>query len=280
MVSVKMKVSVSKILLSLFSISLFSLCYFLKLPLEIPHDSQLRFSFVEKLSEPSFGLFFFEPFSIFVAFISPNVEFFFLFYTLIALFLASALTKVPLYLIGLFLFTPQGWLLAFNITPSLIAFTVINSFINSRLKTASLVFGLLNNVVAFLAILGNLLYKIWFASWKARLLYLLAGSSIFVFAIFVTRHKIEAYSLVDGNFANLAHVLISLLSIFPCVFYGKKPEYRILAIMYFGIITLFMVLSVKMASRIAFGADLLALQFYFYATKQILILNFPKNSSQ
>ena len=184
-----------------------------------------------------------------------------------------------LYLIGLFLFTLKvGFSIYYN--TFLIAFTVINSFINSRLKTASLVFGLLNHVVAFLAILGNLLYKIWFASWKARLLYLLAGSSIFVFAIFVTRHKIEAYSLIDGNFANLAHVLISLLSIFPCVFYGKKPEYRILAIMYFGIITLFMVLSVKMASRIAFGADLLALQFYFYATKQILILNFPKNSSQ
>lgn len=260
-----------KLFSSFVSFCVFLLCFYYTRPLEPTHDALSRFSMASNFS-PDFWylLLLNEPFSLVMAWISRSPYEFLLLYAFLAAILSCSLLRIPLWVWGFFMFSPLGYLLTFNITPSLIAFSVVNFTLLTRLRGSLLIFGLTNHLVALLSLCRAVAQLFW-TSFLTKLFALIFLAGIFFVLRSFLQNKLLGYSGVDGNIYHSYFAVCCLLIIFIS---GKK-DFRFVALMYMALILGAMVVSVKMSSRLAFGADLLTLQFCIAVVRFILVKTYP-----
>lgn len=262
----QVRVNPLKLLISLFSLVVFCICFYYACPIEPTADAIYRFSmaanpsvFLRKLLELQ------EPFGLLVAFLSHSPFSFLITYSLIAIFICSTLLRVPFWVMGLFILLPQGHLLAFNITPSLIAFSVVNFSLTYKLRPLLFLFGITNHLLAFLAVARVALRFIWLSlSAKISFFILILVAYFGLEELIVS--KFIVYSGADGN---IYHTLSSLLFLIVIIFSGIKT-FTLAGVVYFFVILSSMIISTKISSRLAFGADLLFLQFSVVVVRILL----------
>lgn len=260
-----------KLINLLVSFFVFLLCFYYARPLEPTHDALSRFSMASNFS-PDFWylLLLNEPFSLVMVRISRSPYEFLLLYAFLAAILSCRLLRIPLWVWGFFMLSPLGYLLTFNVTPSLIAFSVVNFTLLTRIRGSLLVFGLTNHLVALLS-LCRVGAELFLASFRTKLFAVILLAGIFLVLRSFLQNKLLGYSGVSGNIYHSYFALCCLVIIFIS---GTK-NYRFVALMYMVLILGAMVVSIKMSSRLAFGADLLTLQFCITVVKLTLVKSYP-----
>lgn len=262
----QVRVNPLKLSMSLVSLMAFLVCFFYAYPIEPTADAIKRFSmasnpsvFLRNLLELQ------EPFGLLIAFLSPSPNDYLITYSLIAILICSTLLRVPLWVIGLFVLLPQGYLLAFNITPSLIAFSVVNFSLIYTLKPLLILFGITNHLLALLSVARVALQFIWFTPITKFLLFALIVWFYYSFEGLISA-KLNVYSGADGN---VFHSLSSLLLLMVIIL-SRRKMFMFASFVYLVVITFSMIISTKISSRFAFGVDLLFIQFIVMVARTLL----------
>lgn len=217
-----------------------------------------------------------EPFSILLAslFLSPLQ--FQVSYACLALLMCSRILGIPLLYLGIFVLTPPGFLLAFNITPSLIAFSIVNYhlLISDRLSKSWVILGVSNHLVAVLSVAGFFAKTALHVSILNKFIFVLMGSILFLIFYPTISSKIAFYANSSGN---QAHTLFAIFALLIFAF-SKRRSVRFSCFFYIIILVLAFNISTKLASRLSFGADLLILHITYLQLHNVFCRLFPKSS--
>lgn len=260
-----------KLFISLVSFCVFVLCFFHARPIEPTHDAIIRFSMASNLTSDFWYLLLLnEPFALMIVLISRSAYEFLLVYAFIASIITCLLLRIPLWVWGFFILSPLGYLLTFNITPSLIAFSIVNFTLLTKFRPFLVIFGLTNHVVTFLSF-SHLIRRFFWMSFGNKLL-----ASVFLIGIFFSllgfmQDKLLVYAGVQGNIYHIYFAVCCLLAIMI----SGIPGFRFVALIYMLLILAVFLVSVKMSSRIAFGVDLLTLQFCIVVVRAALAKMYP-----
>lgn len=274
----KTKYSINPLKALIFSASLFSyaVCFNYARPPNPTDDAVSRFWAAQNFSfDNIYFVLLSEPFALIIASITQSPYEFLLLYSALASVIACFLLRIPLWAFGLFVFLPQGYLLTFNITPSLIAFSVVNYCLLIKFRSSFILLGLANHLVAVLSLIGALL-----RSWQRSHLNKLLLSILVILTVIplsgFLNSKMLAYSGAEGNMYHIYLAIGFLLVIFTCGIHS----FRLVSLMYMILVLAALLFSVKMSSRLAFGADLLMLQFCVFSCRAKLSRMFPRQPNR
>lgn len=267
------KYSFTKSVFSTVSFLLFIGCFFMSIPTEASLDAEARIVISDRNIDKANAIIFLfnEPFSIIFASIFSSALNFQITYALLATVLCSIILKLPLYYVGFFLLTPPGNLLTFNITPSLIAFSVLNYHLLGNRKFIIAIIGIVNHFTAILMLIPLFIKSSFKRDRTFKLLVLVVIIVIGAATIPLILEKITAYS---GSSGSETHVILAIILLVIFLF-SKKPHVRFGCIFYILLLTSSMFISTKVASRFAFGADLLVFHLCYLYMRSLLAKLFP-----
>ena len=263
-------INVNRLLKATLSSFLFILCFVAVIPSQPSLDAIERVSISQNELNFSNAMMVFtnEPFSIFIASFITSPITFQISYAFFSLLFCSFILRIPLFYLGIFILTPPGYLLAFNITPSLIAFSVVNYhlFISEKLNKKWIIFGVLNHLVAALSVarffiklaLGYSILKKFIIAFAISVLYLITYP--------ILQPKLFLYMNSVGN---QLHIILAMILLFVLVF-NKNSAIRFSCFFYLFVLGASSVLSSKIASRMAFGADLLIFHIVYLHVRNYL----------
>ena len=276
--SSRFNIRVSRFILGTLSLFLFILSFVYIIPDQPSLDAVAR----HQISQQEFSFsniiiyLLNEPFSILLASLFSSPIQFQIIYTCLALLICSRILSIPLYCLSLFVLTPPGFLLAFNITPSLVAFSVVNYhlLLSDRLRKSLLILGISSHLVAVLSVAGWLDKVVLRASILKKFIAVLIGSVLCLMLYPAISSKIEIY--LDSN-GSQAHTLVAIFALLILAF-SRRRSVRFSCFFYIFILVFSFAISTKIASRLAFGADLLILQITYLQIHSFLCRLFPKSS--
>lgn len=269
---VRHPVNILRLVLSLVSFLAFCCCFYYVAPVEPSIDAVRRFL---RSSNPDYYftkyVLFNEPLQLVVGYFSSSPLALLITYSLIATFICYKLLRIPMCVLGLFILTPPGYLLTFNITPSFIAFCVVNFSLTYNARLPLVLFGLINHLVAALSV-ARMALKIFWLPFHTKLLIAVVLLGVYAFLEDLVLAKLRVYGVVDGNFYHsFAGILFSLI-----ILASRVQKFTFAATIYALVISLSMAISTKISSRLAFGADLLFVQFCVVCGESILLKMYKK----
>jgi len=269
---------VLRLIAGTFSLFCFTSCFVYILPEQPSLDALARHQISQ--SEFSFSNIIIyllsEPFSILFASLFSSPIQFQVSYACLALLMCSRILSIPLFYLGLFVLTPPGYLLALNITPSLIAFSIVNYhlLISNRLNKSWVILGVSNHLIAVLSVAGLLVKGVWHASILKKLIIVTVGSVLCLILYPIISSKIAIYANVSGNQAHTLFAIFALL----ILALSRRHSVRFSCFFYIIILVFAFTISTKIASRLSFGADLLILHITYLQLHHYLCRLFPKSS--
>ena len=153
------RIRVYALLKSITSILIFLATFSLCLPMEPTLDSIARYSWFNTFTAENWIFFLLsEPITFPFVLVTNSPLDFLLVFSFLTLIFNSFLLRVPLWAFSLFMLTPQGYLLTFNITPSFISFGVINYILLLGFRPSMFLLGVLSHLTTVLALI-NVLYS-------------------------------------------------------------------------------------------------------------------------
>jgi hypothetical protein len=259
------------------SVLFFIVCFFYVLPDQPSLDALARYQISQRGFSFSNIIIYIinEPFSILLASLFDSPIQFQVSYAFLALLMCSRILGIPLFYLGFFVLTPPGFLLAFNITPSLIAFSIVNYhlLISNRLIKSWIILGVSNHLVAALSVAGLLVKVALRASILKRFIAVLMVSVLCLILYPIISPKIAIYENSSGN---KAHTLFAIFALLILAF-SRRRSVRFSCFFYIFILVPAFAISTKIASRLAFGADLLILHITYLQIQIFLRRLFPKS---
>jgi len=236
----------------MFPLSLFLIWIFG--PIDIPTDAHTRFN--TPAYEDGKMYFYFvghELLPDILVYVSNNV---FEFYVLLVGFVficTSLILNINPVVFFIFTLSPPGYLLLYNITPSLLGFAIINRILLGRFSYKLFWFGLTSHLVVILALTKLI-------NFKSVKFYVLCVIIFFVLSNLAVSQaifdKVLSYKAVDGN---RIHVLVAFTLVSVMLFFSIfQIKYRFICVIYILIVVISLpTLGTKFVSRMSFGIDLL-----------------------